>query len=318
MTPPSHTIMHDKSADAVRRANADKENTVDKLKTTTMGSNRNSHVSNTTVDSTISMHRQRVNTYGHIPHARTSNLSSGRRRKTALRTKSSNSILSSGSELSTAQTRPDLFASFQQASTEDTENFNKAQRISNSIFRTKSGLKLDLSEDKENSGFKKLKVPRDSPEFDRITHRKLNTRDPFEEETLKDTKDRQLALAVQKEEEDDDDDEIEIVPQRPKEVIEDIPDGYQPIPKDIVAYALMHGVGVEKKSLEKFNDPLELDLSNIREDDEVLEEVGDVSELGLDLKLEFPEFGEETEEKKLAKIKEYYEKNRGDFKPKRI
>ena len=52
--------------------------------------------------------------------------------------------------------------------------------------------------------------------------------------------------------------------------------------------------------------------------DDRTNDTADSSGLGLELKLEFPESGEETEEKKLEKIKSYYEGNRDDFKPKRL
>ncbi|QPG75519.1 hypothetical protein FOA43_002874 [Brettanomyces nanus] len=226
------------------------------------------------------------------------------RRKTALRTKSSNSILSSRSLLSTARTRPDLFSTYEKASSSETTikgNYNKVQRVSKS--------KNTSFEEKENIYVRRLKVVRDSPEMERIIHRNVTQ---LAEEKGTEQKE------CDDDDDDDDDDEIEIVPQKPQSNIDENIDGYQEIPEDIMKYVFSHGSGIEKKSLEEFKDPLELDLSNLKEDSNNNDDIGNISELGLEVKLEFPELGEETEEKKLAKIREYYENNREAYKPKRV
>lgn len=257
-----------------------------------------------------------ANLLGKVMDMRAGNSKRIRRRKTILRTKSSNSILSKGSRLSTAKTRPDLVESFKNSITKEPSNYNKARRV------------IDvLNENKENVNIQKLKVARNSPEVNR-TARKHSKGQPLRELPIRAPV---ITKKVEDSEDDDDDDiddEIEIVSH--EKPADEVPDGYQPMPEDLLNFVFSGDRhGISKKTLDDFKDPLELDLSNIKQNksldidlthdsDSEEEQVGDSSGIGTDLKLEFPEPGEETEEKKLAKIKEYYEGNRKNFKPRRL
>jgi len=268
-------------------------------------------------------------------------------KKTALRTKSSNSILSRSSLLSTASTRPDLFTSYKNTNNGNAGNFNKARRTMRADALRSSKLKSTLDE-KENVGVTKLKVPRNSPEANRVHRKHLDKIElPFgNREALKEkTVDLTASVtakhfsAFDELTDDNDDDEIEIVPQGSGDDSAETPDGYQPVPKDLLNFVFSKSDTIQKDTLDKFKDPLELDLSDLIEEqnnkgkkmlsdimnpnlsddaDDKANDTADSSGLGLELKLEFPESGEETEERKLEEIKNYYEGNRGNFKPKRL
>lgn len=220
-------------------------------------------------------------------------------RKTALRTKSANYI--GGSSAPSQGRQLESRGSFN----EPQGNFNKAQKTlgrsqsylgrpesQKSVARTES-YRFDPFADKENvvPGLRKLCVPRDSPEFARV--RKVQ-----EEVELDD---------------DFDEDEIECVPVAERDLVDD---GYQEMPKKILDYVFAHKA-VEKSALDAFKDPIGLDMSQLSERSASSSEA-DLSQLGLEVQLEFPEAGEETEQAKLCKIQEYYEENRDEFKPKRL
>ncbi|KAG7880749.1 hypothetical protein KL907_002466 [Ogataea polymorpha] len=159
-------------------------------------------------------------------------------------------------------------------------NYNKVRKTS-----TLNDLHL-FDNDPNAVAVRKFKVQRDSPQFK--TKHKLSAKEEF----------------------DDDDDAIEIVPAAEDE-LPYVPNTLTPIPDDLLDDILNN----KRKSTKSIDDPLELDLSYLKdmEEQDSLEGAFKSNELVL----EFPEEGEETESKKLDKIREETELHH-PYKPKRL
>ncbi|KAH3671680.1 hypothetical protein OGAPHI_000385 [Ogataea philodendri] len=164
---------------------------------------------------------------------------------------------------------------------QDFGNYNK-------IRKTSTLGDVDLFEPQENvkTGARKFKVQRDSP--------------------LSNTK-HKLPLKHEPEL----DDEIEIVPAKEDE-LPYIPDNLEPLPEDLLEDTLKGKT--RSKNAKSLNDPLELDLSYLQD---MEQQDAETTEKPLELVLEFPEEGQETESKKLDHILQDMELH-SHYKPKRL
>ncbi|ESW96487.1 hypothetical protein KL918_000441 [Ogataea parapolymorpha] len=156
----------------------------------------------------------------------------------------------------------------------------------NKIRKTSTLNDVHLFDNDPNAvAVRKFRVQRDSPHSK--TKHKLSAKEEFDYE-----------------------DDIEIVPAAEDE-LPYVPNELTPIPDDLLDDVLNN----KRKSTKSIDDPLELDLSYLKdmEEQDSLEGAFKSNELVL----EFPEEGEETASKKLDKIREETELHH-HYKPKRL